>query len=161
MYIFYRHTRGAYTLPSLTPRPILYLITCTVLLTVPYCPLYRILSFSRAPYLHLYRTFTFAVPTFIRYFHSYRVPSLIPYFRLHRIPSHPFRLSFFFEDRHRASERNVYRSGPRGKVWTFSPEAKRILFRQLQAYAEAIEVMGPRTVLWHQEHSSDHQAGNV
>ncbi|CAM9684554.1 unnamed protein product, partial [Ectocarpus sp. 6 AP-2014] len=41
--------------------------------------------------------------------------------------------------RHRASERSVYRSGLRGKLWTASSEARLILFRQLLAYNGSID----------------------
>ncbi|CAB1098719.1 unnamed protein product [Ectocarpus sp. CCAP 1310/34] len=41
--------------------------------------------------------------------------------------------------RHRASERSVYRSGLRGKLWTASSEARLVLFRQLLAYNGSID----------------------
>lgn len=41
-------------------------------------------------------------------------------------------------DRHRLSERNVYRAGTRGKIWTASREARKLLFLQLRTYAETI-----------------------
>lgn len=43
------------------------------------------------------------------------------------------------ERRHRVSERNVYRAGLRGEVWTASREARLVLSSQLQAYNGAID----------------------
>ncbi|CAM9379052.1 unnamed protein product [Scytosiphon promiscuus] len=42
--------------------------------------------------------------------------------------------------RHRASERSVYRTGVRARVWTASGEARRVLYRQLLAYTTEIAV---------------------
>lgn len=42
-------------------------------------------------------------------------------------------------DRHRVSERGVYRAGLRGAMWTASTEARVVLYRQLLAYNETVD----------------------